>query len=318
MPKVLALLLAVVAASEDVRPPSIGVQVSQLQLSGIDFNATIVLPPYVFGAAWGKTVKVAIKDRNGAEKSFTLNTRDTHGRAALSQQVTLAGIHGTGRAKYELSFPELPKLKPTDFSTFVMPGVLSLLPPIITLLLSVLLRQVMVALLVGIWSGAMLLSAGNPIAGLLRTFDTYVVNAFLADGHAGILLFTFILGGMIAVVQKCGGAMGLALAAKPFAKNRFRGQLTTIGLGCLIFFDDYSSILIVGNSLKPLLRTIHVSPEKFALIVHTMGVCLASFFPVSSWVGVELGYIAEQYSSLGITSDPYIACLTSIQYRYRT
>jgi Na+/H+ antiporter NhaC len=56
------------------------------------------------------------------------------------------------------------------------------------------------------------------------------------------------------------------------------------GLGCLIFFDDYSSILIVGNSLKPLLQSISVSAEKFALLVHTMGVALASFTPVSSWV----------------------------------
>jgi uncharacterized ion transporter superfamily protein YfcC len=87
----------------------------------------------------------------------------------------------------------------------------------------------MVALMAGIWVGAIFLCAGNPAAGLLRTFDTHIVNAFVADGHAGILLFTFILGGMIAVVQKCGGALGLAIAAKRFANNRQKGQLTTLG-----------------------------------------------------------------------------------------
>lgn len=86
-----------------------------------------------------------------------------------------------------------------------MPGIVSLLPPTITLILSVWLRQVMVALLAGIWTGATLLKSGDPVGGLLRTFDTHIVNAFTAEGHAGILLFTFILGGMIAVVQRCGG-----------------------------------------------------------------------------------------------------------------
>lgn len=32
-----------------------------------------------------------------------------------------------------------------------------------------------------------------------------------------------------------------------------------MALGCLIFFDDYSSILIVGNSLRDVVRAVGVS-----------------------------------------------------------
>lgn len=32
-----------------------------------------------------------------------------------------------------------------------------------------------------------------------------------------------------------------------------------MALGCLIFFDDYSSILIVGNSLREVVRAVGVS-----------------------------------------------------------
>ena len=72
------------------------------------------------------------------------------------------------------------------------------------------------------------------------------------------------------------------------------GLLCAYGLGLLIFFDDYSSILIVGSALRPVLSSIDVSPEKGAMIIHALGVNLASSAPVSSWLGVELSYIQAQ------------------------
>ena len=59
-------------------------------------------------------------------------------------------------------------------------------------------------------------------------------------------------------------------------------------LCCLIFFDDYSSVLIVGSSLRPVLQPLHLPPERLAVIVHTMGVVLASISPVSSWIGLQV------------------------------
>lgn len=73
-----------------------------------------------------------------------------------------------------------------------------------------------VALLVGIWTGALLVSGFNPLSAFLRTFDTYFVGAFTGEGNAAVLLFTFLLGGTIGLVQKSGGALGLANALKRF------------------------------------------------------------------------------------------------------
>lgn len=77
-------------------------------------------------------------------------------------------------------------------------------------------KQVLVALLVGIWAGALLVSGFNPLSAFLRTFDTYFVGAFVAEGNAEVLLFTFLLGGTIGLVQRSGGALGLANALKGF------------------------------------------------------------------------------------------------------
>jgi len=207
--------------------------------------------------------------------------------------------------------------------SMVAAGPLSLLPPIMTLAASVLLKNTLVAMLVGTWTGSLLLNGGNPIVAVLRTFDKYVVNSVADVEHAGVILFTTVLGGVIGLVQKSGGALGLASLIKGFFTSRKSGALSTMGLGSLIFFDDYSSILIVGNSLRPLLAAVRLSPAKFAFISHTMGVCLASLAPLSSWVGVLIGYIAGALSQLGgeavlgaASCDPFLTLLATLPYRF--
>ncbi|CAN0397598.1 unnamed protein product, partial [Scytosiphon promiscuus] len=71
-----------------------------------------------------------------------------------------------------------------DVPVTCVPGWVTLLPPLVTLVISILYQQVLVALLVGIWAGALLTSGFNPLSAFLRTFDTYFVGAFVGEGNA--------------------------------------------------------------------------------------------------------------------------------------
>ena len=158
-----------------------------------------------------------------------------------------------------------------------MPAALSLLPPVATLAASIALKQTILAMVFGVWTGALLLAGGNPIVATLRTFDGYVLSALAGKDHAGVVVFTTILGGTIGIVQKSGGALGLAGLVKGFFTSRRRGALSTMALGSLVFFDDYSSVLIVGNSLRPLLSAVRLSAAKFAYITHTIALVLGRY-----------------------------------------
>lgn len=105
--------------------------------------------------------------------------------------------------------------------------------------LLLLLEQVLVALLVGIWAGALLVSGFNPLSAFLRTFDTYFVGAFVGEGNAEVLLFTFLLGGTIGLVQRSGGALGLANALK-----RFMGETERGGGGACSFSSTMRVLLL--------------------------------------------------------------------------
>lgn len=51
------------------------------------------------------------------------------------------------------------------------------------------------ALLLGVFSGCLLLHRGNFLLATARTFDSYLVNALADREHAGVVLFTLLLGG---------------------------------------------------------------------------------------------------------------------------
>ena len=155
-------------------------------------------------------------------------------------------------------------------------------------------KQVLPSLLAGVFSGALLTASYNPLTAFCTTFSTYFVGALTDNGHGPVILFALILGGVLELVDKSGGANGLADKARTLAYTRMRALLCAWALSVLVFFDDYSAILIVGSMLKDSLRKVRMSPAKLAFIIHMVGVNLPSIMPVSSWVGVELGYIAGE------------------------
>lgn len=195
------------------------------------------------------------------------------------------------------------------------PSLLSLLPPLVAIALAIILRQVVLALFTGVFLGALLVY-GNPIDALLRSVDHYLVGSAADSGHASILLFTFFLGGMVGVVSKSGGAAGLASWVTRFAKSPRSGALGTWLLGLLIFFDDYANSLLVGSAMRPITDKLRMSREKLAFLIDATAAPVSSIAVVSSWVGVEVGYIAEQYKSLGLEGDGYVIFLETLPYRF--
>ncbi|GAG56228.1 unnamed protein product, partial [marine sediment metagenome] len=84
-------------------------------------------------------------------------------------------------------------------------GFLSLLPPLVAIVLCFITRQVLASLFIGIWVGATILIGWNPISGVTKTLGYIVENA--ADSwNATILLFDFVIGGLIGLIYLSGGA----------------------------------------------------------------------------------------------------------------
>jgi len=157
-------------------------------------------------------------------------------------------------------------LEGTFSPRFVNPW-LTILPPLVTLIMAVLTQNVVIALAAGIWVGAILMNNFNPFVGFLRVFDTYIVNSIADPSHASVIVFSQYLGGLVALIQFSGGAQGMAMAIGSMAKNSYSASIIAWGMGLIIFFDDYSNCLIVGNSFRPVSDHMRISREKLAFLV---------------------------------------------------
>ena len=175
------------------------------------------------------------------------------------------------------------------------PGWFSLVPPLVAILLALIFREVITALLAGIWLGALAVAGYDPLSALWRTIDTYAVPALgdVDGGHTQIVVFSLLLGGLVGIVARNGGTQGIVDAVSPFASTSRRGKIATWLAGLAIFFDDYANTLIVGNTMRPITDRLKISREKLAYIVDSTAAPVAAMVPISTWVGYEISLIAD-------------------------
>jgi Na+/H+ antiporter NhaC len=196
----------------------------------------------------------------------------------------------------------------------VIPGALSLLPPLLAIVLALVVREVILALFAGVWLGVSFLHGYNPLTGLLRALDTYTVGALADADHAAVVLFSLTLGGMVGVISRSGGTQGIVAALSRWARRPRGGQIATWAMGVLIFFDDYANTLIVGNSMRPLSDRLKISREKLSFIVDATAAPVTSVALVSSWVGFQVGLVEQAFESIGFEQDAYLGFIKSIPY----
>ncbi len=194
-------------------------------------------------------------------------------------------------------------------------GFLSLLPPLVAITLCFITRQVLASLFIGIWVGATILIGWNPISGVTKTLGYIVENA--ADSwNATILLFDFVIGGLIGLIYLSGGAQAFVKSVTKKVKTAREGQFAAWLFGLVIFFDDYANTAVVGNAFRAVSDKLRMSREKFSYIVDSTAAPVASLALISTWVGYEVGLIGDAIEGTSVVMTPYTIFLHSIPYRF--
>ncbi|MFT4605641.1 MAG: Na+/H+ antiporter NhaC [Rhodothermales bacterium] len=201
-----------------------------------------------------------------------------------------------------------------------IPGWLSILPPLIAIGIALVFKRVIPALFVGIWAGAAFAVALTPMGlwrGLLETLQVYVLGAMTDPDRASIILFSFMIGGMVGIVSRNGGMQGIVNRIITWASTPVRGQAATASLGLAIFFDDYANTLVVGNTMRPVTDRLRISREKLAYIVDSTAAPVACIAFVTTWIGYEVGLIGDVLQTIPeIDASPYGLFLSSIPFSF--
>jgi len=202
---------------------------------------------------------------------------------------------------------------------------LSLLPPLIAILLALVFREVVISLFTGIFLGAAILAfsssgkVGAIFSAFLTALDHYVVDALYDKDHISIILFSLLIGGMVAIISKNGGMLGIVNRISRIARTAKSGQLATWLLGVVIFFDDYANSLVVGNTMRNITDKLRISREKLSYIVDSTAAPVSALAFISTWIAAELSYIEDgmvQLQGLPEGLSPYKVFLMSLPYSF--
>ncbi len=287
-----------------VEPASFEIEAPPVVLSGIPFDVTAIphdasgtsIPGYVGSPALAGADAAAPPER-AAEGAFVFKGVTVPRSGALELAVADGPASGTASVR-------------------AIPGLVSLLPPVVAILLAILFRQVVLALVAGIWSGAILLQDFNPLAGFFVGGGGFVMGAVTDPDRAHIIVFSMMFGGLAGVLSRSGGARGFAQLITGFARTRKRGQVSAMLMAFVVFFDDYANVIIRGNLMRPITDGLRVSREKLAFLTDTGAASVASTVIISTWVGYEVGLIDQGLDLIAHPEDGYSVFIRTIPYRF--
>ena len=205
-------------------------------------------------------------------------------------------------------------------------GIWGLIPPVLTITLAFITKDVMVSLFLGILSGTLIVAGGNPLVAILNLTDMLADS--LNDGwNIRILLFCALLGGLVGMLSRTGSARAFGRWAADKLHTPKTSLLMTWFCGLLIFIDDYFNSLAVGTVMRPITDKNGVARAQLAYILDSTAAPVCILVPISSWVITVMSIVkgSEGFSSLGISefsffmrSVPYnlYAILTLIMVLY--
>lgn len=193
----------------------------------------------------------------------------------------------------------------TTTAESVQQTIWALVPPVVAISLALATKEVYSSLFVGVVAGGLLYS-GFSFEGTINHVYTEGIVAVLADPYnVGIIIFLVILGIIVSLMNKAGASAAFGRWAQTKIKNRVGAQLATIGLGVLIFIDDYFNCLTVGSVMRPVTDKFHISRAKLAYLIDSTAAPICIIAPISSWAAAVSGFVPGDTNGIAL----FIQCI---------
>ncbi len=165
-------------------------------------------------------------------------------------------------------------------------GFWSLMPALVTILVCFVTRNVLLALLIGIFTGGL-------IAGQLNILNEFLIPSLGSEKYAQILLvYLWSLGALLGLWNRNGGARYFAESlAKRFVNSRNSAKLFTWFVGIVFHQGGTISTVLTGTTVKPIADQHGVAHEELAYVVDSTASPVATIIPFNVWPVYVAGLI---------------------------
>ena len=168
-------------------------------------------------------------------------------------------------------------LMPTEASEF---GAWSLLPATFLIVYIFITKRILESLVLSCLMG--LIMAAKTV-NVFSEFSTFLTDTMLDPDMAWLIIVCGLMGSIIALIERAGGAIAFGNWATKHAKGEKSSLVWTWIMGIAIFLDDYLNSMAVGSCMRSLTDKFKVPREMLAYVVDSTAAPLCVLIPISTW-----------------------------------
>lgn len=175
---------------------------------------------------------------------------------------------------------------------------LKILPPLVAVFVVVWKKEVILALMLAIFTSEWLLIASNeslgPVIGGFNTLER-IVAVFTDPGNTRILIFSLLVGALLAFMRRSGGVTALVkkLISKGFAKSSRQVSLMASFTGVVVFIESNLSVLTAGILSRGLFDKFGLSRAKLAYIIDSTSAPVCILILLNAWGAYVLALLGN-------------------------
>lgn len=164
---------------------------------------------------------------------------------------------------------------------------LSILPPIVAIIIVLWKREVILALLLAVFTSELLQQSsilGGVMLAMLDTLERIIAVVTDAD-NARILIFSLVIGALLAFIRESGGvtAMVSSIIKRGIARNSRQAALLTTGVGAAVFVESNLSVLTAGILSRGIFDRFGLSRAKLAYIIDSTSAPICILILLNAW-----------------------------------
>lgn len=176
---------------------------------------------------------------------------------------------------------------------------LSILPPLVAIIVVFWRKEVIVALLLAVFTSELLLTLQAPELSLGYAFIATlerIVSVFESPGNTRILVFSLLVGALLAYIRESGGvaAMVEGLLKRGMGKTKRSASLLTVFTGIFIFIESNLSVLTAGILSRGLFEKLGMSRARLAYLIDSTSAPICILILLNGWGAYVLGMLEQQ------------------------
>ncbi|MGL1959180.1 MAG: sodium:proton antiporter [Colwellia sp.] len=173
---------------------------------------------------------------------------------------------------------------------------LTILPPLVAIAVVLWKKEVILALLMAVFSSELLISYqshSNVVFYSFLGFIERIISVFSSPDNTRLLIFSLLIGALLAYVRNSGGvtAMVEKLVSKGIAKSKRQVGSVTMLTGMVIFIESNLSVLTAGILSRDLFDKFNMSRARLAFMIDSTSAPVCILVLLNGWGAYVLGLL---------------------------